>query len=195
VLVKQLSREQFLEWFLNISETLNTKHWNKITDAEQATAQSDQSTRARTLQNIAADARNDIKKFRTELSMCAVPADTDAARTRCTTYLDNWDNFFYYMAKFGVSRNVEDLGEATRQYKAVELGLSEINRMLGVASNHKEEPPAYEMPPQTQVESQNQAREKEIIREKEVIVKIRCPYCRGTYDETLDECPHCGAKR
>lgn len=37
--------------------------------------------------------------------------------------------------------------------------------------------------------------EKEIVREKEVIVKIRCPYCHGVYDETLDECPHCGAKR
>jgi Zn finger protein HypA/HybF involved in hydrogenase expression len=37
--------------------------------------------------------------------------------------------------------------------------------------------------------------EKEIVREKEVIVKIRCPYCHGLYDELLDECPHCGAKR
>jgi hypothetical protein len=194
-LVKQLSRDEFLGWFLNISETLNARHWNNIIDAEQATVQSDPLARARTLQNIAADARNDVKKFRTELSMCVVPADTDAARTRCATYLDNWDNFFYYMAKFGVSRNVDDLGEATRHYKAVEFGLSEINGMLGVASTQKEETPAYEMPPQRQVESQNQAREKEIIREKEVIVKIRCPYCRGTYDETLDECPHCGAKR
>jgi len=194
-LVKQLSREQFLEWFLNSSETLNAKHMNKIIDAEQATVQSDQSTRARTLQNIAADARNDIKKFRTELSMYAVPADADAARTRCATYLGDWDNFFYYMAKFGASRNVEDFGEATRHYKAVELGLSEINRMLGVGSTQRIEAPVFEMPSQTQTESQNQVREKEIIREKEVIVKIRCPYCRGTYDETLDTCPHCGAKR
>lgn len=38
-------------------------------------------------------------------------------------------------------------------------------------------------------------KEKEIVREKEVIVKIRCPYCHGLYDETLNECPHCGAKR
>ena len=37
--------------------------------------------------------------------------------------------------------------------------------------------------------------EKEIVREKEVIVKIRCPYCHGLYDELLDECPHCGARR
>jgi hypothetical protein len=38
-------------------------------------------------------------------------------------------------------------------------------------------------------------KEKEIVREKEVIVKIRCPYCHNVYDETLDKCPHCGAKR
>ena len=178
-MVKQLSKEQFLEWFLNISETLNAKHMNKIIDAEQTTAQSDQSTRARTLQSIAADARNDIKKFRTELSMYAVPADTDAARTRCATYLDNWDNFFYNMAKYGASHNVQDFGEATRHYKAVELGLSEINRMLGVASTQRTEAPIFETPSHNQTESQNQAREKEIIREKEVIVRIRCPYCRG----------------
>jgi len=30
---------------------------------------------------------------------------------------------------------------------------------------------------------------------KEVIVKVRCPYCSNLYDETLDKCPHCGAKR
>jgi hypothetical protein len=36
-----------------------------------------------------------------------------------------------------------------------------------------------------------------IITQKEIIhevVKIRCPYCKGLYDETLDTCPHCGAK-
>jgi rubrerythrin len=35
-------------------------------------------------------------------------------------------------------------------------------------------------------------KEREIIRE---VVKIRCQYCGNTYDETLDECPHCGGKR
>jgi DNA-directed RNA polymerase subunit RPC12/RpoP len=35
---------------------------------------------------------------------------------------------------------------------------------------------------------------KEIIKEKEVLTKIRCPYCRGSYNETLDKCPHCGSK-
>ena len=24
-------------------------------------------------------------------------------------------------------------------------------------------------------------------------VKVRCPYCKFTYDKTLDKCPHCGA--
>ena len=37
-------------------------------------------------------------------------------------------------------------------------------------------------------------KEKEIIREKEVIIKIRCPYCKNLYPETLDKCPHCGAR-
>lgn len=38
-------------------------------------------------------------------------------------------------------------------------------------------------------------KETEIIREKEIITKIRCGYCSNLYDETLDKCPHCGAKR
>jgi DNA-directed RNA polymerase subunit RPC12/RpoP len=44
-------------------------------------------------------------------------------------------------------------------------------------------------PPATQNEPV--VTQKEIIRE---VVKIRCPYCKGLYDETLDTCPHCGAK-
>jgi predicted transcriptional regulator len=35
---------------------------------------------------------------------------------------------------------------------------------------------------------------KEIIRETKVIVKIRCQYCRNTYEEIRDKCPYCGAK-
>lgn len=41
-------------------------------------------------------------------------------------------------------------------------------------------------------ESQPVIKEKEIIRE---IVKIRCSYCGNLYDENLDKCPHCGAKK
>jgi uncharacterized CHY-type Zn-finger protein len=36
--------------------------------------------------------------------------------------------------------------------------------------------------------------EKQSVKEKEIIVKIRCSQCRNLYDETLDKCPHCGAK-
>ena len=37
--------------------------------------------------------------------------------------------------------------------------------------------------------------EKEIIREKEILVKMRCQYCGNTFDEKLDQCPICGAKK
>ena len=36
---------------------------------------------------------------------------------------------------------------------------------------------------------------KEIIREKEVIIKVRCSYCQTPFDETLGNCPTCGARR
>jgi hypothetical protein len=29
---------------------------------------------------------------------------------------------------------------------------------------------------------------------KEVVVKVRCHYCNNTFLESLDRCPHCGAK-
>jgi len=48
---------------------------------------------------------------------------------------------------------------------------------------------------QTRKETKGEiAIEKEVIREKEVVVKMRCSYCRHSYDETLDKCPHCGAR-
>jgi uncharacterized C2H2 Zn-finger protein len=28
---------------------------------------------------------------------------------------------------------------------------------------------------------------------KEIVIKMRCPYCKYTYDKKLDKCPHCGA--
>lgn len=50
-------------------------------------------------------------------------------------------------------------------------------------------------PEMTPVKENGQiVREKEIIREKEVIVKVRCSYCKNLYNETLDKCPHCGAR-
>jgi len=41
----------------------------------------------------------------------------------------------------------------------------------------------------------SQTKEKEVIRETQVIIKIRCQYCGKPYDEALDTCPNCGAKR
>lgn len=36
---------------------------------------------------------------------------------------------------------------------------------------------------------------KEIIKETRVIVKTRCAYCKNLFEETLDKCPHCGARQ
>lgn len=46
--------------------------------------------------------------------------------------------------------------------------------------------------PKCAFELQQGKQTKEIT--KEVIVKVRCPYCKNTYHESLDNCPHCGAK-
>jgi len=40
-----------------------------------------------------------------------------------------------------------------------------------------------------------QSNQKEIIHEHEIIVKMRCQYCGYTFDEKLDQCPTCGAKK
>ena len=37
--------------------------------------------------------------------------------------------------------------------------------------------------------------EKELVKEKEALGGTRCRYCHMVYDETLDNCPHCGAPR
>jgi hypothetical protein len=42
---------------------------------------------------------------------------------------------------------------------------------------------------------QNKATFKEIIKEKEVITRVRCHYCHSSFDESLDKCPNCGAKK
>lgn len=41
-------------------------------------------------------------------------------------------------------------------------------------------------------ETQQQTVREEVVK-KEVIVKVKCSYCGGQYDETLDKCPNCGA--
>lgn len=192
---KQISKEELVGWLIQASEYLNETHWNKIMQADSDTAWQDRPARAHSMQGIVAKARNDVKRFKTELGSFVVSADLAAAKAKCSTYLDNWDNFFYYMAKWSASGNVDDLGVATRHYKAVDVGLSEIRRMLDIEYVGGQEVDARQEQLQPRTEQSRPVKEKEIIREKEVIVKIRCQYCRGTYDETLDECPHCGAKR
>lgn len=48
-----------------------------------------------------------------------------------------------------------------------------------------------EAPNQPAAQNESVITQREIIRE---VVKIRCAYCHGLYDETLNVCPHCGAK-
>jgi hypothetical protein len=59
-----------------------------------------------------------------------------------------------------------------------------IHRQMSVEKKEKSR-----MPPQ------DQPFVKEIIKEKEVIVKIRCPYCNGLYNEIRNRCPHCNGSR
>ena len=47
--------------------------------------------------------------------------------------------------------------------------------------------------PKCAFELQNGKQVKEITRE--VLVKVRCPYCKTTYNESLDNCPNCGAPK
>ncbi len=187
-----MSKDEFAAWIIEKSQYLNQTHWDRMMNAEQSTTLSDKATRARSLQTIAVQARNDIKKFRTELNNLNVSVDLGGVKAKCGLYLDEWDGFFYYMAKFGASGNVDDMGVATRHYKAVDATLQEILVLLGLKT--EETQPAQDVVPSSS-ESAIPVREKEIIKEKEVIVKIRCPYCRHLYDETLDACPNCGASR
>jgi hypothetical protein len=50
--------------------------------------------------------------------------------------------------------------------------------------------PESESPPPSFTQEENVIKEKIIIKE---IVKIKCPYCSTLYEQTLDNCPHCGA--
>jgi len=166
--------------------------------ADQETTDGNKMARARRMGNCALQARNDIKRFKAEMNNMVVPAELQGVKTKYSAHLDTWDNSFYYMAKYGASGNLEDLGTATRFYKAVELGFREISGLLRGEPRQSWPLPRTAAPSQQGQPTQQGMqviREKEIIREKEVIVKIRCPYCRGTFDETLDTCPNCGARR
>ena len=50
------------------------------------------------------------------------------------------------------------------------------------------------LPKQTGWQWQEKTDEPAPVQEK-VIVKVRCAYCGGLYDETLDKCPNCGGTR
>lgn len=183
------------EWIIEKSEQLQD-HWQNIMEAEQAGFEPNGShLQSDRIQSIAAQARNDVKKFRTELAGLEGSHDLDAVKVKCSTYLDNWDSFFYHMAKYEGSGDLDDFGAATRAYKAVDVSLLGILEMLGVGSVKRAEVSTYPQAQQPRAVRPHQVREKEIIREKEVIVKVRCPHCHRLYNETLDECPHCGAKR
>jgi len=45
---------------------------------------------------------------------------------------------------------------------------------------------------ETSSEGQPAVQEKVVVRE---VVKVRCSYCGNLYDETLDKCPYCGARK
>ncbi len=46
----------------------------------------------------------------------------------------------------------------------------------------------------TPTEPTTQTQQPTVIQEV-IKVKVRCQYCGGLYDETMDKCPNCGAKR
>jgi len=187
--------DELADWIINRSEHLDD-HWQNTMEGEQAGFRSDGShLQSDKIQNIAAQARNDIRKFRSELAGLEVSQASEAARMKCSTYLDNWDSFFYHMSKYDSSGELEELETATRAYKAVDVMLSGILQTLGLGSVERGEPFGYPQVQQSSTVSTRQVREKEIIREKEVIVKVKCPYCQRLYNEVLEECPRCGAKR
>ena len=185
-------RQEIIAWVVSVSEILQNKHWISAMNAEQETVDAKREVRSRRIQGVTMQARNDIKRFRNELYQIASSNDFQGFRSKCSLYLDKWDNFFYYLARYGVTGNLDDFGAATRYYNAVSTDLTELNKLLGIGG---EESTVQEAEQQQTSGNLPSPREKEIIREKEVIVKIRCEYCRRTFDETLDTCPSCGARR
>ena len=184
-------------WLTAKSEVLNDKYWSSMMAADEETANSKRQDRSRRMQGVALQARNEIKRFRNELVRTSDLNTPSGFKSRCSVYFDNWEGFFYFMAKYGAEGNLDDLGSATRHYKAVDRDLHELNKMLGV---HGEDEAVQEVNEEVGgVEDdsrvQHAPKEREIIREKEVIIKIRCEYCKRLYDETLDVCPSCGARR
>lgn len=185
------NREKFENWLIEKSENLNSNHWEKLLDAEQDLAQTNDKKRKRTMQNIALRARNDIKKYKTQLNKLSTPAANVKSKT--VEYLNNWDKSFYFMAKFADSQDIQDFGASTKYYKMLDSSLQEILGSLGKGSNPQTQTLPQSTPPF--VVGHQIIREKEIIREKQVTIKVRCRYCKGAYNEELDCCPHCGGTR
>ena len=143
---KPSSEERLAGWIIERSKYLNDNHWVNIIDAEQERHVSDNSQSRRAserLQGIAERAQNDIKKYKAELENLELPVGLGAARKKCGTYLDDWRRFFYYMAKYDTSGDLDDLGIATQSYNAVDIGLSELIEMLGFKSIKRSEPSTY----------------------------------------------------
>lgn len=191
---KCFGKGELADWIIEKSEHLNI-HWQNIMEAEQGGFRPNGSyLQSDRIQGITAQARSDIQEFRTEIANFEIPNKLSVIKAKYATYLDNWDNFFRYMAKYDTSGDLDDLGAATKSYKAVDVDLSEILQQLGLKPKHAQAHayPQAQGPPTV---SLHQVKEKGIVREKEVIIKVRCPYCQTFYDETLNQCPHCGAKR
>lgn len=181
-------KDDLAEWLIEKSEQLDG-HWQDIMEAEQTGFKPDGShLQSDRIQSITAQARNDIKRFRTELAGLQVSQHLDVVKEKCGTYLDDWDSFFNHMSKYDRSGDLDDLGVATRAYKAVDVIFSGILEALGLGSVKPAEASMYSQTQQPPAVSLRQVRKKEIIREKEVIVKVKCPYCHQLYNETLDEC-------
>lgn len=186
-------RDKLIDWIIEKADCLNA-HWEDIMAAEQGGFNPDGShLQSARIQGIAKQARLDITNYRRELSRFGLSAELAAVNAKCGTFLDNWDSFFQYMDKYSRSENVDDFGAATQSYKAVDGVLSEILALLGVKSTQSDGSSSF--PQAVQQSNVGAVREREIIRMKEVIVKVRCPYCHGLYDETLDVCPRCGGNR
>jgi len=182
---KPSGKEKLAGWIIEKSKYLNDNHWVNIIDAEQDRHVSDSSQSklaSERLQNIAKQAQNDIKKYKTELETLELPEDLDAAKAKCRTYLDYWHKFFYYMAKYDTSGDLDDLGTATKSYNAVDVGLSEMFQMLGFKSVKRSEPPIYPQEPQPKAQ------------QPQTMTIGFCPNCGSPVKPEDRFCGNCGAK-
>lgn len=188
VIKSKIIKSKLLGIIINFSKALNDLAGN-ILDTETTrprnTPQAKQALER--MQKMAVQGRNEVKMYKNELNNLQVTDDLMQVKARTNVHLDHWNELFNIWFRYSSSENKNDLDAATATYKMLESELGTINTFFAmgsfesrVESLKSSEPPTYT---------------KEIIKEKEVIVKIRCEYCRNTYDEILDQCPHCGAKR